>query len=290
MLPFVVVLGQNLSGAVYSLLSRKLAVKLPHAQMQVAAVLFVITFLVAAPAAIIYGDVHLSSLIEWWPYLLLAGFTTSFSVSLLLLTFRHLDAAMGTLLTTLHIVLGVVGGMYVLGERMGLQEIVGGMIVLAAVGYALSVHVSKKERRNWTRGIMYAVASSLCFAVGVVIEKFLLGEMTVPSYVVWGLGMQCLAGVSFGVLLGWRHFGDVLKIKNAALLLSAGLVRTAMAVTFVFSLVVLKSLCIAVILAGIRPLFVAFLGAWFLNERRFLGRKVIASIVAAAGIAIMFWK
>ena len=289
MLPFVVVLGQNLSGAFYSILSRRLAVKMPHAQMQVAAVLFVITFVVAAPATMLYGGVHLASLLEWWPYLLLAGFTTSLSVSLLLLTFRHLDAAMGTLLTTLHIVLGVVGGMYVLGERMGMQEIIGGTIVLAAVGYALSVHVSKKERRNWTQGIMYAVASSLCFAVGVVIEKFLLGEMTVSSYVVWGLGTQCLVGVSFGLLLGWRHFKDVLKLRNTALLLSAGLVRSVMAVSFVISLIVLKSLCLAVILAGIRPLFVAFLGAWFLNEKRFMGRKIVASVVAAIGIAIMFW-
>lgn len=290
MLPIAIVLGQNVSGAFYSLLSRRLAVKLPHAQMQVAAVLFVITFIIAAPLALIYGDVHVASLIRWWPYLLLAGATTSLSVSLLLFTYRHMDAAMATLLTTLHVVLGVVGGMYVLGERMGLQELAGGIIVLLAVGYALSVHVSKRERRNWTQGIMFAVASSMCFAVGVVIEKYLLDQMSVPSYVVWGLGTQCLVGVLFGVLLGWRHFGEVLRMKHAVLLVGAGLVRSGMAVLFVFSLVLFKSLCIAMILAGLRPLFVAFLGAWLLGERKFLGRKVIASIVAACGVTIMLWR
>ena len=289
MLPYAVVLGQNISGAFYSLLSRRLAVRLPHAQMQVAAVLFVITFVIAAPVALLYGDVRLASLLDWWPYLLIAGFTTSMSVSLLLLTYRHMDAAMATLLTTIHVVLGVVGGMYVLGESMGLQELAGGLIVLTAVGYALSVHVGKRERRNWTRGSMFALASAMCFAVGVVIEKFLLGQMTVPSYVVWGLGTQCLVGVLFGTLLGWRHFGDVLKARNAVLLFGAGLVRSGMAVLFVFSLVMFKSLCIAMILAGLRPLFVAFLGAWFLGERKFLGRKVIASIVAACGVTIMLW-
>lgn len=290
MLPVAVVLGQNVSGAFYSLLSRRLAVKLPHAQMQVAAVLFIITFVIAAPLAFLYGGVHVASLIRWWPYLLLAGFTTSLSVSLLLLTYRHMDAAMATLLTTLHVVLGIAGGMYVLGERMGLQELAGGVIVLLAVSYALSVHVNKRERRNWTRGIMFAVASALCFAVGVVIEKFLVGQMTVPSYVVWGLGVQCLVGVSFGLLLGWRHFGDVLRTRNAVLLASAGLLRGGMAVLFVISLVMLKSLCLAMIFAGLRPLFVAFLGAWFLGERKFLGRKVVASIVAASGVAIMLWR
>lgn len=290
MLPIAVVLSQNVSGAFYSLLSRRLAVKLPHAQMQVAAVLFVITFVIAAPLALLYGDVHISSLIRWWPYLILAGVTASLSVSLLLFTYRHMDAAMATLLTTLHVVLGIVGGMYVLGERMGLQELTGGLIVLLAVGYALAVHVGKRERRNWTRGIMYAVASAMCFAVGVVIEKFLIGQMSVPSYVVWGLGVQCLVGVLFGALLGWRHFGEVLRMRHAVLLVGAGLVRSSMAVLFVFTLVMFKSLCIAMVLAGLRPLFVAFLGAWLLGERKFLGRKVIASIVAASGVAIMLWR
>lgn len=289
MLPFVVVLGQNVAGAFYSLLSRRLAVSLPHAQMQVASVLFVITFLIATPIALAYGGVHFTALMTYWPLLLFAGFTASLSVSLLLMTFRHMDAAMGTLLTTMHIVLAVIGGMYVLGESMGMQQLIGAGLVISAVTYALSVHVSKRERRNWGRGIMFAIGSAICFAVGAVIEKYLLDRMSIPSYVVWGLGTQCVVGVGFGVLLGWRHFRDVLRPKHVFLLLGAGIVRTAMGIFFVFSLVMLKSLCIAIVLAGLRPLFVAFLGAWLLKERKFLLRKVVASIIAAIGIAVMFW-
>lgn len=289
MLPFVVVLGQNISGAFYSLLSRRLAVTLPHAQMQVAAALFVITFVIATPIALAYGGVYLAALTAWWPLLLLAGFTTSLSVSLLLMTFRHMDAAMGTLLTTMHIVLAIVGGMYILGESMGVQQLIGAALVILAVTYALSVHVSKRERRNWALGILFAVGSAICFAVGAVIEKYLLGQMNIPSYVVWGLGTQCLVGVSVGLLLGWRNFRDVLRPRHFVLLLGAGIIRTCMGIFFVFSLVLLKSLCIAIVLAGLRPLFVAFLGAWLLHERKFLLRKVVASVAAAVGIAVMFW-
>lgn len=289
LLPLTVVLAQNVSGAFYSLLSRRLAVKLPHAQVQVAAVLFVIAFAVAAPVAFLYGGVHASSLAQWWPLLLLGGFSSALSVSLLLLTYRYLDAAMGTLLATMHVVLGVVGGLYVLGESMGLQEVTGAIIALLAVMYALSVHVGRRERRNWTRGILFAVASAICFAVNVVAEKYLLGQMTVSSYLVWGLGAQCLGGVLFGVLLGWRHFRDVFKARHAVLLFGAGLVRSSMAILFIVSLVMLKSLCIAIVLAGLRPLFVAFLGAWLLGERKFLKRKIIASVVAACGVIIMLW-
>ena len=289
MLPLVVVLGQNIAGAFYSLLSRRLAVTLPHAQMQVTAVLFALTFGFAAPIALVYGDVHLNALVVWWPLLLCAGIATSISVALFLSAFRYLDAAMGTLLATMHVVLSVLGGMYLLGEHMGIQQLTGAALVVVAVTYALSVHVSKRERRNWLRGILFAIGSAIAFAVGAVIEKYLLGQMNIPSYVVWGLGSQCLVGLSFGVLLGRRHFRDVLRLRHATLLIGTGIIRTCMAMFFVFSLVLLKSLCIAIVLAGLRPLFVAFLAAWLLRERKFLLRKVIASIVAALGIAVMFW-
>jgi drug/metabolite transporter (DMT)-like permease len=92
------------------------------------------------------------------------------------------------------------------------------------------------------------------------------------------------------LLLGAKQFKKVLRRDNVSLLAAAGLTRATMGILFVFSLVLLRSLCVAVILAGLRPLFVSFLGAWVLRERRFLARKVIASIAAAAGVAIMFWK
>jgi drug/metabolite transporter (DMT)-like permease len=289
MLPFAVVVGQNLFGAFYSLLSRRLSVKLPYAQLQVAAVLFTITFLLAAPLAIWYGDISTAALTQWWPYLLVGGGTTALNMATNLLIFRYMDAAMGTLLTTTNVVMAVLSAMYVLGERMGVHEVVGGLLALLAVVYALSVHVSRRERRNWTLGILVTIVSALLFSVAAVVEKFLLGEMSVSSYVVWGWGMQWLFAVGFS-LLGARHFKEVLARRNLSLLATAGLMRSGMGMLFVGSIVVLKSLCLAVVLAGLRPLFVAFLGAWFLGERKFLARKIVASILAGIGVAIMFWN
>ncbi len=290
MLPLVVILGQNVSGAFYSLLSRRLAVKLPHAQMQVATILFTITYALSVPLALWYGDAHLADLTRWWPLILLGGLATSLNVVTLLLIFRYMDAAMGTLLTTINVVMAVMAAMFVLGERMGLQEVVGGLVALVAVTYALSVHVSRRERRNWTLGILMTVVSAMLFSVAAVAEKFLLGEMGATSYVIWGWGAQWLFSLLFGLVFGARHFKSVLARRNLVLLAGASLMRSGMGLLFIGSLVLLKSLCIAVVLAGLRPLFVAFLAAWFLDERRFLARKVIASIVAAIGVAIMFWK
>jgi drug/metabolite transporter (DMT)-like permease len=289
MLPLLVVFGKNLSGAFYSILTRRLAVKLPYAQFQIALVVMTVTMAVSLPLAFLYGGVQLEALQRWWPYLLLGGVATSMSAIATFVVFRYMDAAMGTLLGTTYIVMGVLAGLYILGEQMGLQEIAGAGIVLSAVVYALSVHVSRRERRHWTLGIFYTLAGAVFFSIGVMVEKFLLGEMSMSSYVVWGFGSQWLVMLLLSTCFGWRYFPKVINKRNALLLLAAGLTRSAMALLFVVSLVTLKSLCLAVVLSGMRPLFVAFLGASFLHERRFLARKVVASLVAGAGIAVMFW-
>lgn len=289
MLPFAVVFGQNIFGAFYSLLSRRLSVKMPHAQAQISAVLYTITMLVALPIAFWYGDVYIADLTRWWPYILLGGLVTALNGVSLLLVFRYMDAAMGSLLMTINVVMAVLAAMYILGERMGMQELIGAVAVVAAVVYALSVHVSRRERRNWTLGILFTVVSAFLFAVAAVVEKFLLGEMGVSSYLVWGWGSQWLIAILIGLLLGWRNYGVVLAKRNMKLVVGAGLMRSGMGMFFVFSIVIFKSLCMAVILAGLRPLFVSFLGAWLLHERKFLLRKVVASVIAAFGVAIMFW-
>jgi drug/metabolite transporter (DMT)-like permease len=247
------------------------------------------TYLIALPIAFAYGDVHLAAFERWWPYFLAGGLATAINGALLLLVYRYMDAAMGSLLMTTNVVVTVLAAMYVLGERMGLHELIGTALVLAAVVYVLAVHVGKKERRNWTMGILVTCASTVFFAVAVVIEKFLLGEVGASSYLVWGWGCQATIAVLLGLCFGGRQFAVVLARRNAPLVFGAGVARAGFGLGFVFSLVLLKSLCLAIILAGLRPLFVSFLGAWLLKERKFLARKVIASVVAGIGVAIMLW-
>lgn len=289
MLAAIFVLSQNVSGAFFSLLSRRLAVELPHAQLQVSAILYSIAALVVLPFVWYLGDVSVTALQEYWPYILLCGMVTALNAAIALVVFRFMDAAMGALLMTTHTVAAVLAAMYVLGERMGAQEIVGALVVLCAVVYVLAVHVSRRERRRWTLGILFALLGAVTFAISATTEKFLLDNMGVSSYLAWSWSAQSLCAVALSFCFGFRQYRKVFARRHAFLLWGAGLTRSLMGLFFVLSIVTLKSLCIAVVLAGLRPLFVSFLGAWILRERKFLGRKVIASIAAAIGVAIMFW-
>lgn len=289
MLAIAAVLSQNVFGAFYSLLARRLSVAMPHAQLQISAVLGTIAVMTVWPLAWYFGDVSVADLTRLWPYIMLGGIVTALNGATALLVFRYMDAAMGSLLMTTHVVMAVLAAMYVLGERLGLQEVMGAAVVMCAVSYALSVHVSRRERRNWTLGILCTVLGAVFFSISAIVEKFLLGEMSIASYLTWGWGAHWVVAVVLGLCFGWRRYGEVFAKRHILLVWGAGLTRTMMGLMFVFSIVALKSLCMAVILAGLRPLFVSFLGAWLLKERKFLARKVAASVCAALGVAIMFW-
>ncbi len=288
MLALVVVLSQSLFGAFYSITGRKLSVRLPNAQLQISAALFTMAYAVALPIGLQLGDVYWSDVVEWWPYFVLRGVLIAMSMAITLRIFRYVDAGLGTLLITLYIVAGVLGGMWLLGERMGLQQLIGSAIVLGAIFYVLSVHIGKRERHQWTIAIMLALAGAVCFGVSMVIEKLLLGDMSPGSYIVWGWGVEWIATLLLALTFGRKYIPQVFARRNLALLATAGVLRSGMGLLFVASLVMLKSLCIALVLSGLRSLFAALLGAWMLRERRFLRRKIIASICAAVGVALIF--
>jgi len=287
MLAAAFVLSQNIFGAFFTLLSRRLAVALPHAQLQVSAVLYGIAALIVLPFVWHFGDVTTADLGRYWPYFLLVGVATSLNAAFMLLIFRFMDAAMGALLMTTHILMTIFAAMYVLGERMGPQELIGAGIALAAVVYALSVHVSRRERRNWTLGIVFTLLGAVMFSASATTEKYLLDEVGVASYLAWSWTAQCLCAALLSLCFGVRQYRNVFTRQNIFLLWGAGLTRSLMALFFALSIVTLKNLCIAVVLAGLRPLFVSFLGAWLLRERTFLQRKVVASVIAAVGVTIM---
>lgn len=289
MLSVFVVLSQNIFGAFYSLLSRRLSVMLPHAPLQISAALYTIAIALVLPFVWYLGDVSVAALQSYWPYVLLLGLTMAANGGIALLVFRYMDAAMGSLLMTTHVAAAVLAAMYVLGERLGMQEVAGAAVVVGAVSYALSIHVNRRERRNWTMGILLTIVGAVVFAISAVTEKFLLDEIGLASYLAWGWSSQWLCAVVLSLLFGRRQYRQLLRSGHALLLWGAGLTRGVMGLMFVLSIVTLRSLCIAVVLAGLRPLFVSFLGAWILRERKFMARKVVASIVAAIGVAIMFW-
>jgi transporter family protein len=267
---------------------RSLAKILPKAQFQVMAAAVFCMYILTLPVVLSLGNIYVSDLANNLFLLVLAGITLALHPVFFYMGLRYLDAGMGSLLATLNIVIAILGAVWILGERLSLQQVLGASIVIGAIIYALSVKLTKKQRKHWTWGAGFTLLSGVFLAISMIIQKYLLDAMTGQSFVVWAWGIQTIVAVSLGLLFGRQHFKAIFKRNAWPHLLGAGLAKAGTAGGFVASLVLFRSLSLAIVLAGLRPLFVSFLGALFLKEHEFLQRKIAASVIAAAGIGIMF--
>jgi drug/metabolite transporter (DMT)-like permease len=268
---------------------RHLAKTTPNAQYQVLAVVFACMYLLTLPVVLYLGDVYLAALTQYWPWLLAAGIALTLNPLCFYVALRHLDAAMATLLATTNILVAIFGAIWLLDERLLPQQFIGSAIVIGAIVYSMSVKLTKRERRKWLWGAGFTLLSGIFLAISMIIQKYLLGHMSGQSFVVWGWGIQTLLAVLLSLAIGRHMYKVVFRRRSLPHLAGAGLAKAGAAGGFVASLVIFRSLSLAIVLAGLRPLFVSILGWLMLGEHHFLRRKIIASLLAGAGVGLMFW-
>lgn len=290
MLPITIVLAQNISGAFMAIGLRKLATIVPKAQFQVLAAIFVSMYILTLPVVLAMGNIQLPALPEHWLLLALAGLALALNPVCFYMGLRYMDAAMASLLATVNIIVAIIGAIWLLDERLAVQQVLGAVVVIGAIIYALSVKLTKKQRKHWTWGAGFTLLSGFFLAVSMVIQKYLLDYMSGESFIIWGWGIQTLLAVALGLAFGRQHFRQLLHRRALPHLIGTGLAKAGTAGGFVVSLVFFRSLSLAIVLAGLRPLFVSFLGALMLKEHEFLQRKIAASVIAGLGVAIMFLR
>ncbi|HYH74943.1 MAG TPA: DMT family transporter [Candidatus Saccharimonadales bacterium] len=288
MAPIALVLAQNISGAFMAIGLRKLATIVPKAQFQVLAAVFVCMYVLTLPVVLAMGNIHLAALTEHWFLLALAGVTLTLNPVFFYMGLRYMDAAMGSLMATVNIIVAILGAVWLLDERLAVQQVLGAAVVVGAIVYALSVRLSKKQRKHWTWGAGFTLLSGVFLAISMIIQKYLLGFMSGESFVVWGWGMQTALAVLLALTFRRSHFKDIFHKRALPHLIGTGLSKAATAGGFIASLIFFRSLSLAIVLAGLRPLFVSFLGALILKEHEFLQRKIAASVIAGMGVALMF--
>ncbi len=283
------VLFQSLSMALFTIFSRPLAVRLTRAQFQVTAVFFTGLYFLSLPVAFLASDVYLSDFTEWWPLLVLASVAYGLQNVTLFWTLRYMDAAISSLMGMLGIIGVVVMATIILGEGLTWQQLGGAALIVGSIGYVLSAKVNEGERRHWTTGLILSLVTAVLLGIGATGEKYLLGQVELGSYIVWGWGLQW--AVIFGTSLVYQPglYKNVLRRANAKLLSAATVARTLSALSFVTMMLVLDNLSKVAVLSGLKVIFVAILGVLILHERQFVRRKIMAAVAAAIGVAIMFW-
>jgi drug/metabolite transporter (DMT)-like permease len=284
-----IILVQNTAAALFAIVSRKLAPQLPHAYFQVNAIVISLMYIAGLIWAGIAGGVQVSLLWQWLPWLLAGGVAFAMTNAISFKVFQHVDAAIATLLSTFNIIAAIAISTMVIHEGLTWRTASGALLIMGASWLVLSAHVGKQERHSWTIGLALSVLAAVFFGMATVNEKFLLNNMNLSSYLVWGWGAQVLTAIMLSLLISRRGFREIARQKPYRLLGAAGAIRAVSGLAFVLALVVIDNLAVVSALSGLKVILAAAFGLLFLGEGQFATRKLLAAAMAAIGIAVMFW-
>jgi drug/metabolite transporter (DMT)-like permease len=287
--PLALILLQNIGAAAFAIVSRKAAPRLRHSYFQFTAIVLSVELLAGLLWAMVYGGVYLADLWRWLPFLAVGGAAFAITNALSFKVFQHVDAAIASLLSTFNIIAAIIISTLVIKEGLTAQTGLGGLMIVAASWVVLSAHVGRQQRHAWTLGLILSVAAALFFGLATVNEKYLLDNMGLSSYLVWGWGFQVLAAFAFSLCMSREGYGEIMRAKVFKLLGVAGIIRAISGLCFVLALVALDNLAVMSALSGLKIILAAFFGLLFLGEGQFAFRKIGASVLAAVGVAVMFW-
>jgi drug/metabolite transporter (DMT)-like permease len=286
-----VMLLQNIFAAFFALLSRRITGKYPKAHFQVLAAIFLVLYAVGLGYVLMSGKQIVTANFApyWWRYVgggLLFGIWTYFSY----MVFTYVDAAIASLLATLNIVAVVISSSLLIHEGLSIRQVLGATILLLAMLVILSAHVSKPVRTQWAKGVGLSLLASSVYGFAIANEKWLLGRVGISTYVAFGFGLQFLPLLILSLLINRNEYLNLKKSDFLRSVSLAGLIRGLGGLLFIISLVKANNASLVSVLSGLKVVFTAILAAIILRERKMLGRKLLASLLAVLGIAVMLWK
>lgn len=249
-----------------------------------------VTGLVLAPSL---GHVHVYVLSKFLWRFIGGGLAFALTSVATYKSLTYVDAAVGTIIYALNAVTTTGLAVFTLHEGLSALQVFGGVILVAAITYSLlAVHArgNRRSLHNLLYGLGYALIAAVFYAIAIVNEKWLLGQMSAATYVVFGWGWQMLAAVVVGVLLQPKRFKQIWRPQSLGWIASMGMLRGVAGAAFVLAEVRSNNVSLVSVIANFRLIIVMILGAWLLKERDRLRQKAVGALASLAGLTMLMWK
>lgn len=286
----LLMLLQNTFASIYALQSRKLAAKYKKAHFQILAAVFGCVYVVFLVYAFLnIHQINLSSAMKYSQMIALTGILFTIWTVLTFIIFRYVDAAIGTLLSALNLIAVVIVASVVIHESLTPLQALGAALLIGSIFIVGHMHKTKLKKHNWQLGLTLTIVASIFFGFAIASEKFLLGEIGMPTYAVFGIGAQMLPLLLLALLYRrseFRHFRKKAFRRDVALM---GFVRGGAGILFVVSLVKADNASLIGVMSGVKIILTTILAAILLKELMFIKRKIVAAVIASIGVGLMVW-
>ncbi len=258
--------------------------------------LFIAVILVMAAHLVTLGTlVPLNAGSQRWMWLGLSGIVgLALGDSLTFQAYVLIGNRLGTLMVSLSPVVGALIGWAFLDEQLSLAQV--GGIALSITGVALVVmkghdrNGSPHDRRRFIIGILFGLGGAACQSIGLVLaKKGLTGDFPAIS----GLVIRMLISmvVIWAAAISMRQVRSTVEASRntAALRTVAGGAVVGPFIGVWLSLVAVQYtyVGIASTLTSLAPIFVLPIN-WFVFKEKASGWAVLGTLVALAGVAIIF--
>lgn len=221
--------------------------------------------------------------LEFWPNILLMVVLYGIGGYLLFLSFKFNDASTATILASTQIIWSIFAGIFLLGDNLGLYQIIGVVLVIIAV-IIINLQFDKSSKIN-SKGLIYGLIAAACFGVAFINDNYIIGDKNIPSYLAISFLLPALIQIFF-------LKKPILKLKLAAFgnnsikLFSLSLIYAISTILLFMARQVGGTAAIVNTIQQTSIVLTVILAAIFLKEKENLPRKLIASLLCVIAVVL----
>lgn len=196
---------------------------------------------------------------------------------------QYLEASVFSVLYNLRIILTTVLGILFLNERVVWVRIAGGILIL------LAIIIVKQQSSHSIRvkGIAWGITAAAVLSFLNMFEKLLIINVGFLNY--FPLVSVVAAILMWSYLISKeRNFDCTLLLRPTMIQLMV--LRSVSAYGFSGALAAGAVISVANYISGMSVIFMVLLGAIFLNERDYLRRKILATVIAIIGLTVVLFS
>lgn len=193
---------------------------------------------------------------------------------------QYLEASVFAIIYNLRIILTTILGILFLSESTDLLRILGGVLILLAI-----ITVKQRgSRLSNGKGIRWAIGAVFVLSFLNLTEKTLINNIGFLNY--FPISITLAAVIMWGYLLLTRRTIDK-KLLLQPKIIQLMILRAFSGYGFSLALAAGALISVANYISGMGVIFTVLLGAVWLKERDYLGRKILATAVAVIGLTLI---
>lgn len=198
---------------------------------------------------------------------------------------KHLDAGRFTVLSNLTPIVTIVAATLLLGERLTGMQLLGASTIIASAFIVTLTHARKRGQVS-QQGVTVAILAFMLAGLATVYERWMLGQMDLGTYIVFGWGAQTL----WMLVLAWperKSLGVLKKKKYLIPISSFALTSATKGILFLAALQLSGNASVFGAFASFTAIMVVPAAYFLLKERRSMRLKVTAAVIGTIGLIIL---